>query len=124
VPGPAIALLLLDDHGALHAGMDIGSFHPENLSVTIWNSFFFRQNQNDAVYGGTYFGNQNAPGANPYQITALSRGQFIGQEPNLRLYWAFAPHFNYGLEVAYRFSGPALKVAGAKDPLYVRAPSR
>lgn len=98
----------------------IGSFHVEKLSVSFWYSFYFRQNQNDAVYAGTYFGNQTAPGANPYQITAISRGQFIGQQPNLRLYWNFAPHLNYGIDAAYEFVGPALKVAGAKDTLYVR----
>jgi hypothetical protein len=99
---------------------NIGSFHVEKLGVSFWYSFYFRQNQNDAVYAGTYFGNQTAPGANPYQITAISRGQFIGQQPNVRLYWAFAPHFNYGLDVAYEFVGPALKAAGAKDTLYIR----
>jgi hypothetical protein len=98
----------------------IGSFHVEKMGVSFWYSFYFRQNQNDAVYAGTYFGNQTAPGANPYQITAVSRGQFIGQQPNVRLYWAFAPHFNYGIDAAYEFVGPALKVAGAKDTLYIR----
>src|SRR5579862_901911 len=66
----------------------IGSFHVEKMNVSFWYSFYFRQNQNDAVYAGTYFGNQTAPGANPYQITAVTHGQFIGQQPNLRLYWA------------------------------------
>jgi hypothetical protein len=90
------------------------------MGVSIWYSLYFRQNQNDAVYAGTFFGNQTAPGANPYQITAISRGQFIGQQPNIRLYWGFAPHFNYGIDAAYEFVGPALKVAGAKDTLYIR----
>jgi hypothetical protein len=98
----------------------IGSFHVEKMGVSIWYSLYFRQNQNDAVYAGTFFANQTAPGANPYQITAISRGQFIGQQPNIRLYWGFAPHFNYGIDAAYEFVGPALKVAGAKDTLYIR----
>ena len=99
---------------------NIGSFEVDKFYVTFWYSLYFRQNQNDAVYAGTYFGNQTAPGANPYQITAISRGQFIGQEPNLRLTWGFAPHLSYGLDAAYEFVGPALKAAGAKDTLYVR----
>jgi len=105
---------------ALKPDFQIGAFHVENLGLSLWYSFYFRQNQSDAVYAGTYFGNQTAPGANPYQITAISRGQFIGQQPNLRLYWGFAPHLNYGLDLAYAFVGPALKVAGAKDTLYIR----
>jgi hypothetical protein len=105
---------------AFNPDFNIGSVHVHDLGVTVWYSFYFRQNQNDAIYAGTFFGNQNAPGANPYQITALSRGKFIGQEPNLRAYWAFAPHWNYGIDVAYRIVGPALKAAGAKNTLYVR----
>ena len=98
----------------------IGSFHVEKVSASIWYSFYFRQNQNDAVYNGNYFGNQTAPVANAYQITAVSRGQFIGQQPNLRVYWAFAPHFTYGIDAAYEIVGSALKVAGAQNTLYVR----
>jgi len=105
---------------AFFPDFDIGSFHVDRMSVSFWYSLYFRQNQNDAVYAGTYFGNQTAAGANPYQITAVSRGQFIGQQPNLRIAWNFAPHFAYGLDTAYEFVGPALKVAGAKDTLYVR----
>jgi hypothetical protein len=99
---------------------NVGSFHVEKLNVSFWYSFYFRQNQNDAVYAGTTFANQTAASVNPYQITAVNRGQFIGQQPNVRLSWAFAPHFNYGIDAAYEFVGPALKVAGAKDTLYVR----
>jgi hypothetical protein len=50
----------------------------------------------------------------------VSRGQFIGQQPNLRVYWAFAPHFTYGIDAAYEIVGSALKVAGAQNTLYVR----
>jgi hypothetical protein len=99
---------------------NIGSFHVVNLQVYVYNSFYFRQNQNDAVYAGTYFGNQTVGGANPYQITAIKRGQYIGYQPNLRIIWNFAPHFQYGLDWAYMFVGPALSVAGGKDTLYVR----
>jgi len=63
---------------------------------------------------------QAAASVNPYQATAVTRGQFIGQQPNLRLAWAFAPHFSYGLDLAYQFEGAALKAAGAKDTLYIR----
>jgi hypothetical protein len=99
---------------------NIGAFHVDKLGVTFWYSFYFRQNQNDAVYGGTTFGNQTAASVNPYQATAVTHGQFIGQQPNLRLVWTFAPHLSYGLDVAYQFQGPALKAVGAKDTLYVR----
>jgi hypothetical protein len=98
----------------------IGGFHVEKVGVSLWYSFYFRQNQNDAVYGGTTFGNATAASVNPYQATAVKHGQFIGQQPNVRLYWNFAPHFNYSLDVAYQFQGPALKVVGAKDTLYIR----
>jgi hypothetical protein len=98
----------------------LGNFHVEKIGVSFWYSFYFRQNQNDAVYGGTYFGNAVATAVNPYQATAVTHGQFIGQQPNMRLYWNFAPHFNYGLDVAYQFEGPALKAIGAKDTLYIR----
>jgi hypothetical protein len=105
---------------ALAPTFDIGGFRIENLSVSFWYSLYFRQNQNDAVYGGTTFGNQTAASVNPYQTTAVTRGQFIGQQPNIRLAWAFAPHFSYGLDLAYQFEGAALKAAGAKDTLYIR----
>lgn len=98
----------------------IGSFHVEKLVATLWYSLYFRQNEGDAVYGGTTFANQTAVSVNPYQATAVTRGQFIGQQPNLRLYYSFAPHFNYGLDIAYQFEGPALKAVGAKDTLYIR----
>jgi hypothetical protein len=84
------------------------------------NNFYFRQQENDAVYAGTYFGNQTASGSNPYQLTAIKRGQFIGYQPNLRVSWGFAPHFTYGLDLAYQTEGPALKAIGAKDTLYIR----
>jgi len=98
----------------------IGSFHVDRMGVSVWYSFYFRQNVSDAVYGGTTFGNATAASVNPYQATAVTRGTFIGQQPNIRLYWSFAPHFNYGLDVAYQFVGSALKAVGAKDTLYVR----
>lgn len=104
----------------LHPKFSIGAFGIDNLIVSVRNSFFFRQQENDAVYAGTYFGNQTAPGANPYQLTAIKRGQFIGYQPNLKLTWGFAPHFTYGLDLAYQMEGPALKAIGAKDTLYVR----
>lgn len=98
----------------------VGSLHVQHMQAHLYNSFYFRQNQSDAVYGGTYYGNQTIGGANPYQITAIKRGQFIGYQPNLRLIWNFAPHFTYSLDWAYMFVGPALKVAGGKDTLYIR----
>jgi hypothetical protein len=104
----------------LHPDFYIASFHVSNMIVSIRNNFYFRQQENDAIYAGTYFGNQNAPGANPYQVSAIKRGQFIGYQPNLRLSWVFAPHFTYGLDLAYETVGPALKSIGGKDTLYVR----
>ena len=98
----------------------IGSFHVEKMGVTFWYSFYFRQNVSDAVYSGVYFGNATATAVNPYQATAVTRGTFIGQQPNIRIYYAIAPHFNYGLDVAYQFNGAALKAVGAKDTLYIR----
>jgi hypothetical protein len=98
----------------------LGNFHVEKMGLSFWYSFYFRQNQSDAVYSGTYFGNAVATAVNPYQATAVTRGQFIGQQPNMRLYWNFAPHFSYGLDVAYQFQGQALKAVGAKDTLYIR----
>jgi hypothetical protein len=98
----------------------VGSFHVRDVRVDLYNNFYFRQNQNDAVYGGTYFGNQTVGGANPYQITAIKRGQYIGFQPNVRLFWTFAPHLTYGLDWAYEFVGHALKVVGGKDTLYIR----
>ena len=99
---------------------NIGSFHVEKLGVTFWYSFYFRQNVSDAIYSGVYFGNATAAAVNPYQATAVTRGTFIGQQPNIRIYYAIAPHFNYGLDVAYQFNGAALKAVGAKDTLYIR----
>lgn len=104
----------------LHPRFSIGGFEIENLLISIRNNFYFRQQENDAIYSGVYFGNQTAPGANPYQLSAIKRGQFIGYQPNLRMSWAFAPHFRYGLDLAYQTEGPALKAIGAKDTLYVR----
>lgn len=104
----------------LHPRFSIGTFAIENLVISVRNNFYFRQQENDAVYAGTYFGNQTSPGANPYQLTAIKRGQFIGYQPNLRLTWGFAPHLTYGLDLAYQTNGPALKAIGAKDTLYVR----
>jgi hypothetical protein len=98
----------------------IGRFHVDKLGVSLWYSLYFRRDENDAVYGGTTFGNQTAASVNPYQATAVTRGRFIGQQPNLRLSWTFAPHLSYGLDIAYQFEGAALKAVGAKDTLYVR----
>jgi hypothetical protein len=104
----------------LHPVFSIGSLKVKNLLISVRNNFYFRQQENDAVYAGTYFGNQTAPGSNPYQLTAIKRGQFIGYQPNLRVSWKFAPHFTYGLDLAYETEGPALKAIGAKDTLYIR----
>jgi hypothetical protein len=104
----------------LHPRFAIGSFVVENLVVSVRNNFYFRQQENDAIYAGVYFGNQTAPGANPYQLSAIKRGQYIGYQPNLRLSWAFAPHFSYGLDLAFHADGPALKTIGGKDTLYIR----
>ena len=98
----------------------IGPFHVEKMGVTLWYSFYFRENVQDAVYSGVYFGNATAAAVNPYQATAVTRGTFIGQQPNIRIYYAIAPHFNYGLDVAYQFNGAALKNVGAQNTLYVR----
>jgi hypothetical protein len=104
----------------LHPVFSIGSLKVKNLLISVRNNFYFRQQENDAVYAGTYFGNQTAPGSNPYQLTAIKRGQFIGYQPNLRVSWKFAPHFTYGLDLACQTEGPALKAIGAKDTLYIR----
>jgi len=104
----------------LHPKFSIGTFVVENLVISIRNNFYFRQQENDGIYAGTYFGNQTAPSSNPYQLTAIKRGQFIGYQPNLRVSWGFAPHFTYGLDLAYQTEGPALKAIGAKDTLYIR----
>jgi hypothetical protein len=100
--------------------VSIGAFDVGNLIISVRNNFYFRQQENDAVYAGTYFGNQTAPSSNPYQLTAIKRGQFIGYQPNLRVSWGFAPHLIYGLDLAYQVEGPALKAIGAKDTLYIR----
>jgi hypothetical protein len=113
-------LISLSPRFDLHPKFSIRSFEVDNLTVSVRNNFYFRQQENDAVYAGTYFGNQTAPGSNPYQLTAIKRGQFIGYQPNLRVSWGFAPHLTYGLDVAYQTEGPALKAIGAKDTLYVR----
>jgi hypothetical protein len=105
---------------SFHPDFSIGSFRFEHVNASFWYSFYFRQNQNDAIYTGNYFGNQTGPVANAYQVTAVTRGQFVGQQPNLRLAWTFMPHATYGLDLAYEFVGSALKVVGAKDTLYVR----
>ena len=104
----------------LHPVFSVGPLKVGNLVISIRNNFYFRQQENDSVYAGTYFGNQTAPGSNPYQLTAIKRGQFIGYQPNLRVSWKFAPHFTYGLDLAYETEGPALKAVSAKDTLYVR----
>jgi hypothetical protein len=104
----------------LNPEFDVGPLQVRHMRVDFSNNFYFRQNQNDAVYGGTYFGNQTLGGANPYQITAVKRGQYIGYKPNVRLSWTFVPHITYSLDWAFEFVGPALKAAGGKDTLYVR----
>ncbi len=113
-------LISLSPRFDLHPHFSIGGFEIANLVISIRNNFYFQQQENDAVYAGTYFGNQTAPGSNPYQLTAIKRGQFIGYQPNLRLSWGFAPHLTYGLDLAYQTNGPALKVVGGKDTLYFR----
>jgi Alginate export len=113
-------IITLSPRMTVRPDFDIGNFHVAGMSVHLWYTWYFRQNQSDAIYNGAAFGNQTGPGVNGYQITAVSRGQFIAQEPNLRIYWNFMPHLSYGLDLAYDFVGPALKAAGAKDTLYVR----
>jgi hypothetical protein len=104
----------------LHPKFSVGGFDIENLIISVRNNFYLRQQENDAVYAGSYFGNQTASGSNPYQLTAITHGQFIGYQPNLRVSWGFMPHLTYGLDLAYQMEGAALKAIGAKDTLYIR----
>lgn len=105
---------------AFHPDFHLGSAQIRGLALELWNSFYFRQNGNDAIYPGSYFGHETPPGANSYQITAIKRGQFIGYQPDLRLTWHCTPHLTYGLDLAYEFVGPALKVAGGRDTFYMK----
>jgi Alginate export len=106
-----------------HPNFWLGSFHLHHLGLEMRVHMYWRANRSDAIYNGPTFGFEtaSAPGsANPYGLTSLASGNYVGIAPRLNLDWHFAPHLSYSFEAQYFMPGKVLSAVGAHDTLYLR----
>jgi len=91
-----------------------------NTRLDLTSSFYYRQNQSDAIYSGlatTY----NA--FNPYFRTAKIRGRYIGSMPEAILHWRQSRYQLLTFTLAYFMPGGALKKIGGKNTVYAQIQS-
>jgi Alginate export len=86
------------------------------LTVEAYWAFYWRQNQNDAIYGGLYGG---ALAVNPYAGSEKIAGKFDGSQPTIAVRWRATKHLFVDLTLADFRPGPALRSMGAKNTPWV-----
>ena len=91
-----------------------------NTRLSAMYSFYYRQNQNDAIYGGSA-GSYST--FNPYFRTANVRGKYIGSLPEVILHWRQSRTQLLTFTVGYFMPGSALKKIGGRNTAYVQMQS-
>ena len=91
-----------------------------NTSLDVAWTFYYRQNQGDAVYNGTADG-YNA--FNPYFRTSNIRGKYIGSAPDAILHWRQSRHQVLTFTLAYFMPGAVLRKIGGANTYYAQIQS-
>lgn len=91
-----------------------------NTSLDLAWSFYYRQNQGDAIYNGAATAYNTF---NPYFRTAGIRGKFIGSMPDAILHWRQSRYQVLTFTLAYFMPGSALRKIGGANTYYAQIQS-
>jgi hypothetical protein len=91
-----------------------------NTRLSTLYSFYYRQNQNDAIYNGSSLGYNTF---NPYFRSATVRGKYIGSLPEVILHWRPSHTQLLTFTLGYFMPGSALKKIGGRNTAYVQMQS-